>query len=249
MGPFFAPASRPARIRLVAMTLDVPLEGAADGLVEVVDVEDEAGVDAGEGAEVADVGVTAELGVDARVGPERQVGGHDRRSSAEEAEGRGGHAVVLDGDEGGNTAAHGVGEELERVGGAGFRPPCGEIDAAGVLALGLAEGQALAGCEGDGHGLIRVYWRAAKGLAVVIVMLRRLRLSEIAAQGKAQRGTDLVHPRGAKVSYAFNQAIQRDGDCIVQIYRTGRLHASPRTTSEGTPRMLDAMGATVTVAR
>src|SRR5271163_762532 len=45
--------------------LDVPLEGAGDGLIEVVDVEDEAAVGAGEGAEVADVGVAAELGVEA----------------------------------------------------------------------------------------------------------------------------------------------------------------------------------------
>jgi hypothetical protein len=39
--------------------LDIPLEWAADGLVEVVDVEDEAAVGGGEGPEVADVRVAA----------------------------------------------------------------------------------------------------------------------------------------------------------------------------------------------
>ncbi len=48
--------------------LEVPLEGTADGLVEVVDVEDEAAVGRGEGAEVAHVRVAAELGDDAGVG-------------------------------------------------------------------------------------------------------------------------------------------------------------------------------------
>ena len=67
--------------------LDVPLEWAADGLVEVVDVEDEAAIGRGEGAEVADVGVAAELGVDAGVGAEREIAGHDGHRSAKESEG------------------------------------------------------------------------------------------------------------------------------------------------------------------
>ena len=50
--------------------LDVPLEGAADGFVEVVEVEDEAAVGRGKGAEVADVRVAAELGEDAGIGAE-----------------------------------------------------------------------------------------------------------------------------------------------------------------------------------
>ena len=83
-----APASRPARMRLVAMRLTSHSKGPADGLVEVVDVEDEAAVGRGEGAEVADVRVAAELGVDAGVGAEREIVGHDGHGSAEEAEGR-----------------------------------------------------------------------------------------------------------------------------------------------------------------
>ena len=42
--------------------LQVPLEGAADGLVKVVDVEDQPAVGRGKGAQVAHVRVAAELG-------------------------------------------------------------------------------------------------------------------------------------------------------------------------------------------
>jgi hypothetical protein len=67
--------------------LDVPLERAADGLVEVVNVEEEVTVGRGEGAEVADVRVAAELGEDAGVLAEREIVGHDGHGAAEEAEG------------------------------------------------------------------------------------------------------------------------------------------------------------------
>ncbi len=71
--------------------LQVPLEGAADGFVEVVDVEDEAAVGCGEGAEVAHMRVAAELRFDAGIGQDGQVGGHHRRGAAKVAEGRLGH--------------------------------------------------------------------------------------------------------------------------------------------------------------
>ena len=57
--------------------LDVVLEGTADGFVKVVDVEDEAAIESGKGAEVEDVGVAAELGGDAGVGVAGEVGCHD----------------------------------------------------------------------------------------------------------------------------------------------------------------------------
>ncbi len=134
--------------------LDVPLEGAADGLVEVVKVEDEAAVGRGEGAQVAHVGVAAELGVDAGVGAEREVVRHDGHGSAEEAEGRGGHAVVLDLDQCGDASAHGVGDQPQGVGAAQLRLPAGLAGAAHVLALLLAKGVTLAEGERSGHRLI-----------------------------------------------------------------------------------------------
>ncbi len=94
--------------------LQVPLEGAANGFVEVVDVEDEAAVGRGVGAEVAHVGVAAELADDAGGGERGEVGGHHRHSAAKVAEGRCGHELVLELDERGNAAAHGALEQRER---------------------------------------------------------------------------------------------------------------------------------------
>ena len=68
--------------------LEVPLKGTADGLVEVIDVEEQAAADgAGVGAEVFDVGVAAELGEQPGVGVGGEIGSHDGHGSAEEAEG------------------------------------------------------------------------------------------------------------------------------------------------------------------
>ncbi len=103
-------------------TLDVVLEGPANGLVKVVDVEDEAAVERGEGAEIEDVGVAAELRGDAGVGMAGEVGGHDRHGSSKEAEGAGGHALVLDGDEAGDASVHGGAQKLERILCAGGEP-------------------------------------------------------------------------------------------------------------------------------
>ncbi len=80
--------ARPARVTRSGHALQVPLEGAADGFVEVVDVEDEAAVGRGKSAEVAHMGVAAELADDAGGGQHGQVGGHDRHGAAKVAEGR-----------------------------------------------------------------------------------------------------------------------------------------------------------------
>ena len=133
--------------------LDVPLEWAADGLVEVVDVEDETAVGRGEGAEVAYVGVAAELGKQSGVGAERErseamMGTAPRKKPKGDAAMRSYLMEARSGD----AAADGVGEELERVGGAGAGLPAGVVGAAHVLAVGLAEGEALAEGQGDGHG-------------------------------------------------------------------------------------------------
>ena len=56
--------------------LEVPLEGAGEGLVEVVDVEDQRALGSGEAAEVGEVGVAAELDVEAGRRRGGEVGGH-----------------------------------------------------------------------------------------------------------------------------------------------------------------------------
>jgi len=97
------------------------------------------------------VRVSAELGVEAGVGAEREVVGHDRHRAAEEAEGRGGHAVKLDRDQAGHASADGFGEQVERVGVAQLWLPAGMLGAGDVFALGLAKGVTLASGEGCGH--------------------------------------------------------------------------------------------------
>jgi len=141
--------------------LDIPLERAADSFVEVIDVEDQAAIGRGEGAEVADVRVAAELCVDPGVGPKREVVGHNGNRAAEEAEGRHGHAFVLDGDERGYAAAHRGGDKSKRVLAAVPRLPAGEFGAAHVFTLRLAEGEALAETLWNRH-------RSSRGLVARI---------------------------------------------------------------------------------
>ena len=62
------PRCRATHVQAGAETLDVPLPRARDGLVEVVDVEDEVPLGGGELPEVADVRVAARLDPDAGVG-------------------------------------------------------------------------------------------------------------------------------------------------------------------------------------
>ncbi len=107
--------------------LEVVLEGAMDGLIEVIDVEDERSVRggggggnrAGEGPEIGDVSVAADLGKDAGVGVAGEVGGHDGDGATEEAEGRDGHALVLDLEEGWDAALFSFAEEVGGGVGAG----------------------------------------------------------------------------------------------------------------------------------
>jgi hypothetical protein len=96
--------------------LDVPFPGPGQGLVEVVDVEDEPAVRCGEPAEVGEVRIAAQL--DARAADRRagEVGGHDRRGAAEEREGRAHHAAVADGHELGRPRARLSHEDLDRIG-------------------------------------------------------------------------------------------------------------------------------------
>ncbi len=84
----------------------IPLEWAADGLVEVVDVEDEPSVRRGKGAQVAHMRVTAELADDASIGQHGQVGGHHRHCAAKVAEGRRGHQLVFEFDQRWHTTMH-----------------------------------------------------------------------------------------------------------------------------------------------
>jgi len=135
--------------------LDVPLEGAADGFVEVVDVEDEAAVRACVGAEVEDMGVSAELGEQAGVGLAGEIGGHDGHGPSIEAKGRGRHARVLDGKQRLDAGALNGEEEIERIGRAGSDVESSVGLAGDLMPSMQAEGSAfvVSGRSGQKNGL------------------------------------------------------------------------------------------------
>ena len=87
---------RAATAKLAAQALEIPLPRARQGLVEVVDVEDQPAFRGGEPAEVHQVAITAQLHREPSVRRRSQVGGHARRRSTEEAELRLRHPPVAD---------------------------------------------------------------------------------------------------------------------------------------------------------
>ena len=100
--------------------LDVPLPRTAVRLVEVVDVEHEPPLRAGEDAEVGEVRVAAQLDLRADDGGVREVGRHDRRRAAQERERRGQHPADADRDQLWKPALVRRGERVDDV-----APVCG----------------------------------------------------------------------------------------------------------------------------
>ena len=122
--------------------LEVPLEGSADGLVEIVDVKDEVAVGRGVSAEVAYVRIAAELAEEPGGRELREIGGHDGRGAAEISKRRLGHHLIFELDEVGDAAAHGAIKECEGGSGAGFGVELGVLMAADLFAACLAESAA-----------------------------------------------------------------------------------------------------------
>ena len=69
-------------------TLDVPFPWSGKRFIQVIDVEDQAALGRGKGAEVREVGVATGLHPEAGAWRVRQVGGHDRGGAAIKGEGR-----------------------------------------------------------------------------------------------------------------------------------------------------------------
>ena len=67
-----------------------------NGLIEIVQVEDQLAVRRGERAQVLHVRIAAQLSVEAGVGQSRQVGCHDGDCASKESERRQAHASVFD---------------------------------------------------------------------------------------------------------------------------------------------------------
>src|SRR5215212_9456454 len=74
----------------------VPLPRPVQGLVEVVEVEEQGALRGGVRTEVQEVGVAAELGLDAGLRGAREIVGHDDGRSPQERERGGHHTRVAD---------------------------------------------------------------------------------------------------------------------------------------------------------
>ena len=73
--------------------------------------------------------------------------------------------------------------------------------------------------------------------------------SAFAAERKGDSTADLGHPRVAQVGQAAPDAVLSNRDKIVKIKTAHGFFipsSTPRTTSDGTPRMVEVIGATVT---
>jgi hypothetical protein len=138
-GAFLVPGCAARHHQRSGHALQVPLERSANGLVEVVDVEDQTAVGCGKGAQVAHMRVAAELGCKAGVGQHGQVRGHHRNCAAKEAEGRVGHELILELDERGNAALHRPRQQIESRRLARLGRECVVFLAAYLLAPRLAQ--------------------------------------------------------------------------------------------------------------
>jgi hypothetical protein len=119
--------------------LEVPLERARQGLIEVVDVEDQASLRRAEQAEVGQVRVAAQLHSKVRPRAERQVGGHHARRTAVEGERRDQHPSVPDRDELGHPCLSLLLEQGDRIAALGGARHPGLIGEWHDLALRLAQ--------------------------------------------------------------------------------------------------------------
>ena len=96
-------------------TLEVPLPGRRQGLIEVVDGEDDLPLRGGETPEVDQVGVSAALHANAGRRSARQVHRHGERRAAVEGERRQDHAAVAKGQELGEASFVGLEHQADRV--------------------------------------------------------------------------------------------------------------------------------------
>ena len=119
--------------------LHVPLERSRQGLVEVVDAEDQPPVRRGEHAEVRQVRVTAELHVEPGAGRAGEVGGHRVGRAAEERERRDQHAAVADRHQLRDARRGLLLQQLDRVAPVGRRRPFAVAGARRLPSRRLAE--------------------------------------------------------------------------------------------------------------
>src|SRR5205807_823624 len=116
-------------------SLNVPLPWTAEGLIEIIHIEDDLGVGRGEKAEVVYMSVASQLHFYPGVLGGRQVSGHDFHSPAKKREQRERHALKFDRNQLGYTALAGFRYDFYRIKAAGARAKVIQFGAAQMLAL------------------------------------------------------------------------------------------------------------------
>jgi hypothetical protein len=149
LADFVGEAFRPGRDREArAQALEIPLPGPRQGLVEVVDVEDQSPFGGGEAAEIHKMRVAAQLHHHPGGGGGCEVGGHACRGTPEEAERRLRHPSVTDRQEVGHPALALHQENGHWVGPICRRRPASMAAAGHVLAQRPAGGDAVGAIDG-----------------------------------------------------------------------------------------------------
>jgi len=125
---------------------DVPFEGAGEGLVEVVEVEEQGAFRGGVQTEVEQMRVAAQLHGEPGVGLGGEVGGHHGGGTAQEGERRGGHPPVPDRQQLGQAVAALPFQYGDGVGPVDGRDPrvvggTGDTAAGGLASVGPSDGR------------------------------------------------------------------------------------------------------------
>ena len=137
-------------------TLEVPLPGRREGLIEIVDGEDESPLWGGETPEVDQVGVSAALHADAGGRSARQIIRHGERRAPVEGEGRLHHAPVAKGKEIGESPRIGLQHQADGVRPVVRRLPCGVRIARTLVPQCLAHCQPLSSRRMGHQSRVRV---------------------------------------------------------------------------------------------
>jgi len=105
--------------------LDVPLPGGLERFVEIVDVEQELALGAGESAEIRSVAIAAGLHANSGGGSFREIPSHHCRRTTEKCKRGLAHAAIADGQKVGEAAAIGLAQDFDGIGTVGRSGPLG----------------------------------------------------------------------------------------------------------------------------
>jgi hypothetical protein len=177
--PYMAPGQDDAG----GQPLEIPLPWRRQGLVEVVDVENDLPLGCGEAAEVRQMRVAAGLDPDSGGGGGGEIRRHHVRRAAIEREGRLHHPAEPDGYQARHPAGVRFVEQVDQVSPIPWRLPLAVRFARDLVAQRLADGPPLIRCQMPGlvvasaaAGLGRRIGNCSRWVGVELIVLEHLRL-------------------------------------------------------------------------